>query len=71
MKAIEQVEQAERQAAQLLEKARQEATEISKYDYLVINDKVSNAVSEIEAILTAAQCRVENRKSIYEGVFAL
>ena len=54
-----------------LEKARQEATEISKYDYLVINDKVSNAVSEIEAILTAAQCRVENRKSIYEGVFAL
>ena len=54
-----------------LEKARQEATEISKYDYLVINDKVSNAVSEIESILTAAQCRVENRKSIYEGVFAL
>ena len=50
---------------------RQEATEISKYDYLVINDKVSNAVSEIEAILTSAQCRVENRKSIYEGVFAL
>ena len=38
---------------------------------LVINDKVSNAVAEIEAILTAAQCRVENRKSIYEGVFAL
>ena len=49
----------------------EEATEISKYDYLVINDKVSNAVSEIEAILTAAQCRVGNRKSIYEGVFAL
>ena len=55
----------------LLEKARQEATEISKYDYLVINDKVSNAVSEIESILVSAECRVENRKSIYEGVFAL
>ena len=54
-----------------LEKARQEAKEISKYDYLVINDKVSNAVSEIESILISAECRVENRKSIYEGVFAL
>ena len=38
-----------------LEKARQE------YDYLVINDKVSNAVEEIAAILTAAECRVPNR----------
>ena len=54
-----------------LEKARQEAKEISKYDYLVINDKVSNAETEIESILVSAECRVENRKSIYEGVFAL
>jgi guanylate kinase len=45
-----------------LEKARIEFREIPNYDYLVINDKVSNAVSEIEAILTAAECRVENRK---------
>ena len=44
-----------------LEKARQEFREIPKYDYLVINDKVSNAVREIEAILTAAECRVESR----------
>src|SRR5699024_8927305 len=36
-----------------LEKARQEFREIPKYDYLVINDKVSNAVEEIAAILTA------------------
>ena len=34
------------------------------FDYLVINDKVSDAVGEIEAILTAAECRVENRRSI-------
>ena len=34
------------------------------YDYLVINDKVSGAVEEIEAILTAAECRVENRKTM-------
>ena len=47
-----------------LEKARVEFKEIPNYDYLVINDKVSGAVAEIEAILTAAECRVENRKSI-------
>ena len=47
-----------------LEKARQEFREIPKYDYLVINDKVSNAVDEISAILTAAECRVPNRSQI-------
>lgn len=47
-----------------LEKARVEFKEIPNYDYLVINDKVSEAVAEIEAILTAAECRVDNRKSI-------
>lgn len=44
-----------------LAKARQEFREIPKYDYLVINDKVANAVHEIEAILTAAGCRVSSR----------
>ncbi len=54
-----------------LAKAKEESTQIANYDYLVINDKVSNAVREIEAILTAAQCRVKNREMIYKGVFAL
>ena len=44
-----------------LAKARQEFREIPKYDYLVITDKVANAVHEIEAILTAAECRVSSR----------
>ena len=44
-----------------LAKARQEFREIPKYDYRVINDKVANAVHEIEAILTAAECRVDCR----------
>ncbi len=47
-----------------LAKAKVEFREIPSYDYLVINDKVSGAVAEIEAILTAAECRVENRRSI-------
>ena len=54
-----------------LEKARLEYKEIPNYDYLVINDKVSNAVGEIESILTAAECRVANRKYIVEGDNAL
>ena len=44
-----------------LAKARQKFRGIPKYDYLVINDKVANAVHEIEAILTAAECRVSSR----------
>ena len=47
-----------------LEKARVEFREVPNYDYLVINDKVSGAVREIEAILTAAECRVENRRQM-------
>lgn len=54
-----------------LEKAREEYRSIPKYDYLVINDKVSNAVAQIDAILTAAQCRVKNRIHIIEGDYAL
>ena len=54
-----------------LEKAREEFSKIPNYDYLVINDKVSNAVEEISAILKAAECKVANRETIYKGVFAL
>lgn len=50
-----------------LKKAKVELKEVDKYDYLVINDKVANAVHEIESILTAAQCRVEHRKFILKG----
>lgn len=49
-----------------LEKARVEFAEIPNYDYVVVNDTVSNAVDEIKSILTAADCRVENRKQLLE-----
>ena len=54
-----------------LEKAKIEFREIPTYDYLVINDKVSNAVEEIEAILVANECRVDNRRNILKGEFSL
>lgn len=44
-----------------LQKAREEYREIPQYDYLVVNDKVSSAAAEIIAILTATDCRTQNR----------
>lgn len=62
---------AEEVIAGRLARAREEYKEIPKYDYLVINDKVSHAVTEIDAILTAAECRAANRIYIVEGDIAL
>jgi len=45
-----------------LETARQELREIPKYTYLVINDRVENAVSEVLAIIRAEHARVERRR---------
>jgi len=42
--------------------AYKEINYISKYNYAVVNDTVFNAVSKIEAILTAEKCRVDRLK---------
>lgn len=44
-----------------LARAREEYKEIPAYDYIIVNDTVDNAVSEIEAILTAERCRTQER----------
>lgn len=51
-----------------LQKAREEWKEIPNYDYLVVNDKVPHAASEVMAILTAEGCRTKYRKELMEGV---
>ena len=51
-----------------LEQARREYQEIPNYDYLVVNDRVENAVEEIISILTAEGCRVDKRIHLIEGV---
>ena len=51
-----------------LAKAREEYREIPGYDYLVVNDKVSDAAAEISAILTAEGCRTRNRLHLVEDV---
>lgn len=51
-----------------LKKAREEYRQIPNYDYLVVNDKVSEAAGEIMAILVAENCRTRNRMNFVEGV---
>lgn len=49
-----------------LDRALEEINEVGMYDYLVINDEVAKAANELDAIMTAAQCRTANRSSIME-----
>ena len=51
-----------------LQKAREEYKEIPNYDFLVVNDKVSDAAAEIIAILLAEGCRTRNRLHLVEGI---
>lgn len=37
---------------------------LKRYNYVVINDKVENAVEKIEAILTAERCRVDRNTQL-------
>lgn len=51
-----------------LQKAREEYKQIPNYDYLVVNDNVSEAAGEIISILLAEDCRTKNRLHLVEGV---
>lgn len=44
-----------------LRRAREEYAEADFYDYIVVNDKVEVAAAELQAILTAEQCRYSAR----------
>lgn len=44
-----------------LEQAKKEFKQIPNYDYLVVNDRVEEAVEEIISILTAEGCRTKRR----------
>lgn len=44
--------------------AYQEINEIPKYNYVVVNDEVENAVKKIEAILISEKCRVDRIEEI-------
>ena len=39
--------------------AYKEINEVTKYNYIVINDEVSSAVEKVKAIILAEKCRVD------------
>ncbi|MBR1781433.1 MAG: guanylate kinase [Oscillospiraceae bacterium] len=49
-----------------LDRAREELKEVPRYDYLVVNDRVENAVDEILSILRAEGCRTKKRIHLVE-----
>lgn len=51
-----------------LEIAKTEYSNIDKYDYIVINGNISDAVEELEAIFKAERCRVRNRQMDIEKI---
>jgi guanylate kinase len=44
--------------------AYKEINEISKYNYVVVNDEVDSAVEKIDSIITAEKCRVDRIEDI-------
>ncbi len=48
-------------------KAYQEVNEVTKYNYVVINDEVINATNKVKAILEAEKCRVDRIEEVEVG----
>lgn len=46
-------------------RAYQEVNEVTKYNYVVVNDKLEEAVLKVEAILKAEKCRVDRIEEVY------
>lgn len=47
------------------QQAYQEINEVTKYNYVVINDEVEQAAAKIDAILDAERCRVDRIEEVY------
>lgn len=48
-------------------RAYQEINEVTKYNYVVVNDELDRAVSKVKAILLAEKCRVDRIEEVYVG----
>ena len=44
--------------------AYQEINEVTKYNYVVVNDKLEDAVNKVESILNAEKCRVDRIEEV-------
>ncbi len=45
--------------------AYKEINEVSKYNYVVVNDKLEEAILKVEAIIKAEKCRVDRIEEVY------
>ena len=45
--------------------AYKEINELSKYNYVIVNDKVNDAASKLEAIIKAEKCRVDRIEEVF------
>ena len=46
-------------------RAYQEINEVTKYNYVVINDEIEHAVNKVQAILLSERCRVDRIEEVY------
>lgn len=45
--------------------AYKEINEVTKYNYVVVNDNLEDAISKVEAIIKAEKCRVDRIEEVY------
>ena len=45
--------------------AYQEINEVTKYNYVVVNDDLENAVNKVESILISEKCRVDRIEEVF------
>ena len=45
--------------------AYQEINEVTKYNYVVVNDDLENAVDKVSAILLSEKCRVDRIEEVF------
>ena len=54
--------------ASRLKAARDEIAYAQSCDYIVVNDKLQDAVDDVRAIIRASRCRIENMRDFVKGV---
>ena len=55
------------QVVERFKTAYKEINEVSKYNYVIVNDDIENAVKKMEAILICEKCRVDRIEEVFLG----